>query len=219
MKEYYEVLKDFDIQIDGESVVNLRPKVDPYVFTPTGIYTVNVEEMFVASFVFESLEKLEKILAKTYDEDVNIDIDSSISDELIKRVTEFAEDKLKTWLEPFEKPSNDVVKFRSEYAVEDEHICFKLTRNIGREKRVLKEIKIPIETETSETLYYTIHDMAGKEYKFTKCTDDESVTIKRWSELHNFGVYKNGKETDFIYFSSIHTDRDRTVTYYMKNSD
>lgn len=217
MKDFHEVLEDFDIQIDGESVINLRPKVDPYVFTPTGIYTANVEEVYVASFIFESLEKLEKILAKTYNDDVNIDIDSSITDELVKQVKEFAENKLESWVESSEKPSNDVLEFSSEYSFEDEHICLKIIRNIGREKNILKEIKIPVESEISETLHYTVYDMTGKEHKFTKCSDDESITIKRWPELHNFGVLKNGIETDFIYFSSIHKDVERTITYFKKN--
>lgn len=215
MKEYYEVLGDFDIKIDGESIVQLRSKVDPYVFTPTGIYTPIIKETWIASFVL-SLEKLKKMLAKTYDEDVNIDIDSSISNELVKQVKEFAENKLKSWVEISEKPLNDVMEFSSEYAFDTEHICLKIIENLGREKWDSKEIKIPVKTVTSEFCHYTVHDMSGKEHKFTKCLGDESVTIKRWGELHNFSVSKNGVETDFIYFSSIHIDRNRTVTYYLK---
>lgn len=206
----------FRFRINGYNITDaVYVGVDPLTYED--LYKLEIKEHSIKGIVEDRLRELANKLEKPAGEQdqfihTEIVIDSVIKDEMIEQFKEFIEDKINS----LEDQSNEILLLTSSIAIDDEYICFNISKKTGDEFSILKEIKIPVETEISDTLYYTIHDMAGKEYKFTKCTDDESVTIKRWPELHNFGVYKNGAETDFIYFSSIHIDRDRTVTYYMK---
>lgn len=211
-----EVCKGFRFKVDDYNVIDLDFKrSDPYLFID--YYTAKIERYGASAVVKDRLYELVNKLKESANEqdlDIHTDIviDDNIKDEIIKQFKEFIENKL----DSLEDYSNDIFVYKSESTINDEHICFNIVRNIGTEKHILKEIKIPVETEISETLHYTVYDMTGKEHKFTKCSDNESVTIKCWPQLHNFSVLKNGVETDFIYFTSMHIDRDRTITYYLK---
>lgn len=209
-------LEYFDVKLDDCSIITKTEKgVDSRDFKI--YYSIEINEHYLFLHWLTKLDKLRRGLELSVDDQeqctTKIKFDGDITNELTKQFKEFVENEL----DSRESFSGDALLFETKLDVKDEYICLDIFEKIGKEMRLIKEIKIPIETETTDELHYTVYDVTGKEHTFECQVDDSAKSeVEIYNDIHVFKYTKSWQCMDMIHYSHIHADLSKTVNYSLK---